>query len=307
MELSIIIPAYNEIRFIGNLLDSIKSCTTESNDKVEVIVIDNGSTDSTAQIAEDHGAQVHRIERGSISRARNIGVTRASNELIAFIDADIVLTECWFDTVREIQSNILNNFQIVGAKYAINKNPTWVESSWFEPLSKKPATYINGGNILVSKKSFNEIGGFSESLETGEDYEFCHRAKRKGAGIVFNTGLVAIHDGFPKDTYNFFKREAWHGKGDFLNLNTFLSSKVALISVVFFLFLVASLISLILIKLEFFIAFAAISLALVLTINFIVFKMDKSINNFVCRIPLCVLYLIARTYSLKKVLSTRFG
>lgn len=307
MELSIVIPAYNETRYIENLLKSIHNFSTQENDVVEILVIDNGSTDNTSELASNNGAKVHKLDRGSISRARNTGVEKASYELIAFIDADIILTQEWFDTVKLTCHNTLSEFQVLGAKYAINENPTWVESSWFEPLSKKPATYINGGNILVSKTSFSKIGGFSESLETGEDYEFCHRAKQNGANIVFNKGLVAIHDGFPKDSVNFFKREAWHGKGDFTNLKTFLSSKVALISMAFFSLITASVVSLLLMAFELSVAFAGMSLGLVVLINLIVFRMDKSIGNFLFRIPLCTLYLIARTYSLKKVLSTRFG
>ena len=151
MELSIVIPAYNETRYIENLLKSIQCFSTQTQDKIEVLVIDNGSTDNTSEIAVNNGAKVHKLERGSISRARNTGVENATYELIAFIDADIILTQEWFETVKLTSHSTLNEFQVLGAKYAINENPTWVESSWFEPLSKKPASYINGGNIIISK------------------------------------------------------------------------------------------------------------------------------------------------------------
>src|SRR5690606_8672003 len=79
------------------------------------------------------------------------------------------------------------------------------------------------------------LGGFNEQLKTGEDFDFCARAKFKGVECEMDSGFRAIHLGYPGSIPKFFRRELWHGEGDFKNLNTFLNSKIAMISIVYLL------------------------------------------------------------------------
>ena len=69
--------------------------------------------------------------------------------------------------------------------------------------------------------------GFSEHLETAEDYDFCQKAVRAGAVIRNNPDLVVTHDGYPQSLISFVQRERWHGRQDVETLNLFLNSKIA--------------------------------------------------------------------------------
>lgn len=85
LPVSIVIPAYNAARTIAATLASIRAQTYAPD---EVIVVDDGSTDETGQIAVRYGARVVRQPNGGVSHARNTGVAAARNEWVAFVDAD---------------------------------------------------------------------------------------------------------------------------------------------------------------------------------------------------------------------------
>jgi glycosyltransferase involved in cell wall biosynthesis len=91
MRFSIIIPAYNEEKFLPRLLDSIEVARanySRAPDQVEVIVADNSSNDGTAEVAAAHGARVVTITKRRIGAPRNGGARAGSGEILCFIDAD---------------------------------------------------------------------------------------------------------------------------------------------------------------------------------------------------------------------------
>src|ERR1700686_1991159 len=105
---SVIIPAFNEERYLPPLLDSIekaKSNYSGGAEAIEVIVANNDSTDRTAEIAATRGARVVRVEKRRIAAARNGGGHAALGEIVCFIDADSAMHPQTFDTVnRAIES-----------------------------------------------------------------------------------------------------------------------------------------------------------------------------------------------------------
>jgi glycosyltransferase involved in cell wall biosynthesis len=238
--LQIIVPAYNEEDHLPALLSSLEACGLSCSD---VIVVNCASTDETSHVANSYGAKVIQLNsKVTPSGARNAGARESTAEFIVFLDADIVVTQTWADTVIEIakqQEDYLN-----GDTYGLSTNPSYLERVWFSALPQK--SYINGGNIVIKRRVFEAIGGFDEGLETGEDVEFSQRTKASGYQIKFNSGLRVHHEGNPKTIKAFIARERWHGKGDLTTLNHFMKSKVALTSALFGLFHIMLLLSLVL-------------------------------------------------------------
>jgi glycosyltransferase involved in cell wall biosynthesis len=228
LEVSFIIPAYNEEKYISNVIESISQNVTDIT--FEILVIDNGSSDATKDIALTYIDKVHSFDRMTISAARNIGVSKSKGKLLVFLDADVRITPEWHTTLGANIRRLSDELVISGARYIVRENPSSIEKNWFEPLSKRSVSYINAGNLILSRSAFDFIGGFDVTLETGEDYEFCHRAKSMGVDLKQENGFRAIHDGYPSDIKNFWKREVWHGKGDCKDIKIFFNSKVALIS-----------------------------------------------------------------------------
>jgi hypothetical protein len=74
--------------------------------------------------------------------------------------------------------------------------------------------WINGGNLVVQRIAFEAVGGFDESLETGEDVELCYRLVQAGYLLVHDRRISATHLGNPKTLRDFVRQQWWHGVGD---------------------------------------------------------------------------------------------
>lgn len=242
-DISIIIPAFNEESHIGGVIDSIEE-NCEGRFNYEIIVIDNGSNDRTVSIAKSKGACVFLKPSVTISALRNIGVCNAKGKIFVFIDADVFLKATWGEKLFPVLEILENDpMAITGSTYGLREKPSWVEWCWYEPvLSKENINYINGGHLITTRVLFKEVGGFNERLETGEDYDFCLRAKRIGAKIINNPALEVVHEGYPKTLTKFFQRERWHGRGDYVSFRTIFSSKPAIFSLSQFGIMIISLI-----------------------------------------------------------------
>ncbi|WP_083223274.1 glycosyltransferase [Candidatus Thiodiazotropha endoloripes] len=303
-DLSVVIPAYNETAHLGNLIESIRHNLYDLD--LEIIVVDNGSTDDTAELAQQAGTHLVKIPKDSISKARNIGAATAAAEVIAFIDADVRLTRSWAVTMKQRYPEIRDHYMITGSRYMIPENPSNLDKYWFEPLSEKEVTYINGGNLILSKTSFDKIGGFDEALSTGEDFEFCVRGRNRGAQINIDRELQSIHDGFPKTLLQFCKREIWHGIGDFQGLHRFLESKVAIAAVVFVLihlFFIGALLSKAYLTALF---FGLLLLLISFAVSRKIFR-NSSLGIILHNTPYCYFYLISRFLSLPKLLLNKIS
>lgn len=226
-DISIIIPAYNEARDLPNLIKSIEQ---EMRKDVEIVVVDNGSTDGTGEIAKQLGCRVLETPNKMFpSAARNYGARYCQSPLFVFLDADVIVTRKWAREVERLAGDqaFLEGYSMTGESCHISVEPSWIEKLWFEPLRNNGRSFVNGANMVISRKAFEKTGGFNAALETGEDVEFCVRAMQLGVELSLNHDLVVHHEGFPKDLKSFFNREKWHGVGDFSSFSFFKRSKVA--------------------------------------------------------------------------------
>lgn len=232
MGLSIIIPAHNEELFLAETLGRIFDVLNNIGN-VEVIVVNNASSDETESIASSFESVklINLKDKSTISKTRNTGFRSSSHDVIAFIDADVLITNDWAETFINSISNLQSNpYQITGCRYSLSEKPDWLERSWFGKMKSKNSSYINSGNLITTKLVINKINGFDERLTTGEDVDFCRRAYQLGVSININTGFKAHHEGYPKTIIQFLKRERWHGSGDLASFGRFVKSKVAVFS-----------------------------------------------------------------------------
>ena len=240
MDVSIIVPAYNEAHRIDYTLERLHSVVRKVRLSYEVVVIDNGSTDSTAERAL-YFADVLRLDRReTISTARNRGAALAKGRVLAFVDADVWLTDKWAEHLHSQLSNIVDQRAITGGQYLVSVQPSWVERYWFKALEERRPSYINAGNLILSAALFEELEGFDRKLATNEDVDLCRRATSRGVNVEPDAGFAAHHDGYPRTLSNFFKRELWCGRGDFSSIKAFLASKTAMFAALVTLVVVSS-------------------------------------------------------------------
>jgi glycosyltransferase involved in cell wall biosynthesis len=227
---SFIIPAYNEEQNLPKTLSSIKTNLEELG--YETIVVDNGSTDSTAEVAERHGAVVLKAPEKTIGGLRNLGATEASGKFLVFLDSDVTLTRGWTEEfVKSISSTEADERLITGSRCGVSSSENWIEKYWFAPMLQEIPNYMNSGHLILRRNLFKDLGGFNEELITGEDWEFSRRARKQGVKIVNNPELRVVHDGYPKNLMQFLQRESWHGLQDFCDFESFRTSKVALVAI----------------------------------------------------------------------------
>jgi glycosyltransferase involved in cell wall biosynthesis len=237
MDISFIIPAYNEQTFIARTLRSIRD-NMPPQYRHEIFVVDHGSLDDTRNLARANGATVIDGKTAStISKLRNLGIDAAQGRYLVFLDADTTLSPGWAgrlaDALRRLDAD---SKLILGSKRSIPDDASWVSRTWFVSTDREyEPTHLGGGHIIATREFVRGIGGFPEYMETGEDFEFCQIAKRNGASIISDPLLKAVHNGVPQSVREFFNREKWHGRGDFATLAVFLSSTVAVLAIGFLL------------------------------------------------------------------------
>ncbi|AZZ92989.1 glycosyltransferase [Hahella sp. KA22] len=299
MNLSIVIPAFNEEAVIEETLTSIKMSLQDISH--EVIVVDNGSTDRTSQIAESLGCQVLVVPGVLIGELRNIGAQKASGDILLFNDADVLLTPAWRQAFLRLKDEIQGQNLIVGGSLQVSDPENMLHKYWFQPLLNKKegeCNYVGTGNMLVSRRLFDQVGGFSRDLRTGEDYDFCLRARNScRATVRYVSNLSAIHLGYPEDVGSFFRREQWHGKGDVQTLAALLKSKVAIFSSSIAMLVVFSVLSIALTKWWVAFLFVAIAAALVVFMSFYKARVVGGIEGRCYHIFLTFMYCIARATS----------
>ena len=148
--ISIVIPAKNEEKNIGRCLSGIQALDYPK-DKIEIIVVDNGSSDKTVRIAERMGAVVYIIPDVSIAALRNYGYSKSQGEYIAYLDADCIPNKEWLK-IAVYTFYSLNDVDVVGGIIELERkvHKYWVEEYWLQSLNAKYIKDINYVNTIAS-------------------------------------------------------------------------------------------------------------------------------------------------------------
>lgn len=218
MQFSIIIPAKNEAANIGRCLDSIANVAFDRC-QYEIIVVDNGSSDKTVDIARGKGAQVFIKPELTISGLRNFAAGHATGEILAFIDADCTVVPSWLEKA----SSYLMRTEVAcfGSPPIVPNDATWIPKAWFAVRKKREdlseTDWLESMNMFVRREAFAASGGFDESLTTCEDYDLTLRLKQHGS-LICDSSIVAVHHGEAATVGHFFRKELWRGKSNFVGM-----------------------------------------------------------------------------------------
>lgn len=223
-DVSVLLPAHNEEEVIEDTINSI--FTSDYSGKIEVIVINDGSTDNTAKIVKAMQKKDKRIKLFNTnhigkSRALNFGVTKAKFDYLLFLDADSSIEA---NTLREIvqplsDKKIAASSGSVRAK--ITSNPlTWFQD--FEYILSSGWRYISSligsvsvlpGFFVIRKNVFLKIGGFSADTLT-EDFDITLSIKKFGYEATMNPKAV-MYTTTPSNIKSLFRQRIRWGRGNF--------------------------------------------------------------------------------------------
>ena len=223
---SVIIPCYNHAHFLG---EAISSVINQTYPYLEIIVVDDGSTDNTAQVAKSY-PNIHYVQQNNfgLSRSRNVGLSCSKGTYIIYLDADDSLFPDAIDMgLRMLASRndcafVFGLYVNVGISQSINKLSRETTYGYKELLQRN--VIGNPGSVLYRRWVFTEIGGFDEANNPAADYDLylrvarqfpilCHhqpvvKYRRHGANMSNNSRLMLA------STVTVLKKQLRHVEGN---------------------------------------------------------------------------------------------
>ncbi len=174
-----VIPAHNEERFLPRTLESVRRAVEAFDGTVEVIVVDNVSTDDTAAVARGYGATVVREETRRIAAVRNAGAAAARGRILTFADADSMVSENFFVEAHRL----LSDDQCIGGNFEIRPDRTSAGIRfcvWFIVAVMGALLRVGGGAYFCLRETFEAFGGFDARRDYAEDVAFARVLRRYG-------------------------------------------------------------------------------------------------------------------------------
>ncbi len=290
LAVSVIIPALNAEQHLKTCLAALRRQSLPF-DQFEIIVVDNGSTDNTCQVATSFSATLLVHPGIRVGALRNRGAVVAKGAVLAFLDSDCIPEPNWLE--RGLES-LAQHPSITGAPYETPPDANWLQRAWFSQrkAGRRESELINSGNLFVPKAIFHTIGGFDETLQSGEDAEFCLRAKQH-TSVVIDDRIRVVHLGNPNTLGEFCRRELWYGLGALGSAKLNLADKPLIGTLLFLLFTLMQCVGI----LSFFLG-ASHSLLLISTLLVIglvvltVFYRGLQYQNWQHALPLALLYYL---------------
>lgn len=187
MRLAFVVPAHNEEHELGAALAAIR--VAASGHEYEVVVVDDASTDRTAEIARDAGARVVAITRRQIAAARNAGAAAAHADVLFFVDADTRVAPLH---VTGALTALQDGYVGGGARIGIYDDvPRWATA----PLRVFSAIYFGcnfgaGAFLFTTAENFGAIGGFDEQYFAGEEIYLTRALRRLGRFTVLREPVL---------------------------------------------------------------------------------------------------------------------
>lgn len=182
--ISFVVPAHNEQACLGRTLEAIHISARATGQPYEVIVVDDASTDDTADIARRHNASVVRVNHRQISATRNAGARAANGDRIFFVDADTVINaRAVAAALRHMDRGAVGGG--AAAKLDDGNVPIYIRllSTLAVPITKLIG-FTGGAFMFCTREAFQATGGFSERLFWGEEGVFALALKREGCFAV---------------------------------------------------------------------------------------------------------------------------
>jgi glycosyltransferase involved in cell wall biosynthesis len=190
MKISIVIPAYNEERYLGRTLEQLSESADAVGEPYEIIVVADGCEDGTAAVARQHGTRLLEVELRHIAAVRNAGARLATGELFIFVDADtLVPPETLAATVRVIRDGAAGG----GARPVLEPPMPWwsvVPLRVLVCLYFRTLRFTLGGYLFATRSVFDAMGGFDEQYFATEDAAFCRTLRKHGRRVVLREPMI---------------------------------------------------------------------------------------------------------------------
>lgn len=213
MVVSVIVPVRNDAERLARCLAALAANGYPA-DRLEVIVVDNGSTDGSADRARRTGARVVIRRDARVGALRNEAAAISRGDVLAFVDADHEVDSSWLSTAVELLEDAAVG--AVGAPYRAPAGATWVQQ-WYDTFrdhrpGRHETAWLGSGNMAIKKTLFDRLGGFDTTLAACEDVDLCRRLRAAGYRVLADARLGSVHFGDPATLGTLFRAELWRGR-----------------------------------------------------------------------------------------------
>lgn len=211
---SVIIPAFNCEKTISKTIQSILD---QSYGDVEIIIVDDGSSDSTAKIVKEFKNIKYFYQKNSgPASARNFGAMNAKGDIVFFTDSDCIAHFDWIETAVKCFND---DVAVVAGSYGIANRESLLARCIFEEIKfrhtklmpKFPKAF-GSYNFGVKKNVFHEVGGFNTNYTSasGEDNDLSYKILKSGHKIFFEKNAIVDHY-HPEKVWKYLKEQYRHG------------------------------------------------------------------------------------------------
>ncbi len=212
MRASVVVPAYNAQDTLGKCLEAILSQTVPR-DMYEVIVVDDGSTDRTEEVARQYGVKVLKQHHQGPATARNLGLREAKGAVILFTDADCAPAPDWLEKML----TPFSEDRIVGVKGAYMTHQRGViarfaqieyETKYDRMRKQRYIDFIDTCSAAYTTEIIRSCGGFDPAFPTSanEDIDLSFRLAKRGHKMLFAPEAIVFHI-HPDSIWAYLKRK----------------------------------------------------------------------------------------------------
>jgi len=223
VKVSFIIPHKGRLEMLKETIFSILNLNYDQT-QLEIIVVSQNNALSVNELVDNNiNNQVEVFladERGTISKSRNIGAAKAKGEYLAFLDADIDLSNNWLLVMFE-EMNRNSQRKLVSAHQVCSDDAPELEKLRTELSNIEVdvnVKFLPGRNLFLHKDTFKAVNGFPEHLITCEDYFFTDKVDELG-DLFYTSKASYIHLGEDKEWYQLFHKEIWRGQSNLKSLS----------------------------------------------------------------------------------------
>lgn len=210
-KISVIVPVYNESKSIFACLESLLK---QSYQNIEIVVIDDGSTDKTIEIIKNFNCILLKQNHCGPGAARNFGAKAASGEILVFVDADMTFEKGFIEKLVAPIVSGKTNGTFSKEEYVSNWENVWARS-WsinegWEPKRRHPKNYPDKQKVFraILKSEFDRVGGFDTSRGYNDDWSLSEKLGYKADAAP---GAVFYHKN-PNNLIEVFVQAKWVAK-----------------------------------------------------------------------------------------------